>query len=201
MFVYKTKKCLFLKVPGFLHRNCRKALTFPSTPLCVCLSGEGTLGGCGACWCVQVISRRRNQDQGWGEHFFNSKWFKPLASEDRGRLPLRKPLLKRELNMSELWISYDFKDAQILNTSGVSACPDVLQNSQKPEIVFHHFSFVMVKVLVLPFAFLFLCVYKDCLFFLFRPCQHVSRALPDCLTHSFCDPHPLFLRLLEERRK
>lgn len=140
-------------------------------------AGEGTLGGCGACWCVQVISRRHNQDRGWGEHFFNSKWFKPLASEDRGRLPLRKPLLKRELNMSELWISYDFKDAQILNTSGVSACPDVLQNSQKPEIVFHHFSFVMVKVLVLPFAFLFLCVYKDCLFFLFRPCQHVSRAL------------------------
>lgn len=138
--------CLFIRQRNASPKGARvpplKLLKSPDipkhAPLCLPLWG----GDFEWVWCLLVcvvISRRHNQDQGWGKHFFNSKWFNRLASEDRGRLPLGKPLIKREFNMSELWISYDFKDEQILNTLGVSACPDVLQNSQTLEIVFHHF--------------------------------------------------------------
>lgn len=82
--------------------------------------------------------------------------------------------------MSELCILKDFKDESVLNTLEVSACPDVLENSQKLEISFHHFQLVMLKVSVLLCVFL-LSVFIRTVCFSFRPCQHVSRVLPDCL--------------------
>lgn len=102
--------------------------------------------------------------------------------------------------MFELWILKDFKDKNVLNILEVSACPDVLENSQKLEISFHPFQLVMLKVLVLLFIFLF-SVFIRTVCFLFRPCQRISRVLPDHLVYNFCNLHHLSLRLLERSRE
>lgn len=99
VFVYKTKKCLFLRS----QKPSRKLLESPSSfqgcsPVSAPLGRH--LGGCGACWSLQVTTGATPYDQGWRRHShpwpghthdLDSKIHGPsLAHEDRHRprLPL-----------------------------------------------------------------------------------------------------------------
>lgn len=112
--------------------------------------------------------------------------------------------------MSKLWILYDFKGEKSLKALEMSAYPEILENSQTD---FQLSVLVSNGESVAGFAlcFPFLCVYKDCLFSfffffrivcsIFRSCQRISRAFPDCFFHNLCNLHPLFLRLFQQSRK
>ena len=45
------------QAPEFFQERAGKPCRIPRMLLCVCTSGEGTFGGCGAYWVVQVTSR------------------------------------------------------------------------------------------------------------------------------------------------
>lgn len=74
--------------------------------------------------------------------------------------------------MSELWMFCELKEEKILNTLEISPCPNALEKSQK----WWKCCWFLPRV--------FLCsLFPRIVCFLFRPCQHISRAFPECLIH------------------
>lgn len=158
---------------------------FRSLPLCVCPSGEGTLGGCGACPCAG--------DTPTGDTL------KTRAQEGIPSNSKSDQTTCWEVAMSELWIFYDFKDEKV-QTRWRLVLPRCSRKFSETRDFLSSFS-VHKGESAVGFALCFLfAVFISIVCFLFRPCQHISRALPDCLIHNWCNPHHLCLRLLEKSK-